>query len=200
MVSLMASGLLLLASAQCLAKPIQLMAPFAVGTASKNLAQATDVLPAQAISQPVGVDAADKATSGGLPVLVATIDMASYLGTANSVNHDQIKYFVTVSTLSRIPEFLLIHAIWPTRAFQQLIALANMKPRSLNFPSEDNGSQTPFSGDIFKQMAGIDESQVCYRGSDGNDGHAKFRLTTLVCTGLISQRGRQSASTDTFTF
>src|SRR3954467_1593003 len=48
---------------------------------------------------------------------------------------------------------------------QEFIAEAKAAPRKLNFASSGNGTSIHLSGEMFKQMTGLDMVHVPYRGS-----------------------------------
>jgi tripartite-type tricarboxylate transporter receptor subunit TctC len=67
--------------------------------------------------------------------------------------------------LSDVPMIMIIHPSVPAKTIAELVDYAKKNPGKLNFGSPGNGSIGQLSGEMFKQMAGIEMTHVPYKGA-----------------------------------
>ena len=60
---------------------------------------------------------------------------------------------------------LVVNPSVPVRNVQELVALAKAKPGTLTFASGGNGTTHHLSGELFKQMAGLEMTHIPYKGN-----------------------------------
>lgn len=177
-----AAGLGFAASA-CAAYPdklIKLIVPFPAGGPTDAMARIVSENLTQSIGQAVIVE-----NRGGAGGLIATEAAAA------AAPNGYTLFFATTGTMTINPSLYSSMRIKPLSAFdavgmvagtenvlvvppslhvkttQELIALAKQKPGRLTFGSAGVGSSNHLSGELFKQMAGIDIMHVPYKGSAG---------------------------------
>ena len=80
-----------------------------------------------------------------------------------SLPYDPVKDFAPVILVARLPLIMTVNAELPARSVAEVVALA--KSRQLAFASSGSGGAPHLSGELFKQLAGIDLLHVPYRGS-----------------------------------
>jgi tripartite-type tricarboxylate transporter receptor subunit TctC len=59
---------------------------------------------------------------------------------------------------------LLVHPSVPARSVKELVRFAKTQPGKLSFGSAGNGTGSHLSGELFKQIAGVDILHVPYKG------------------------------------
>src|SRR5829696_9215659 len=115
----------------------------------------------------IGSDAVAKADPDGYTLLIGTV------GT-HAINHslyarmpyDALKDFALVAFAAGVPNVLVVNPKnVKATTVQELIAEAKSAPKKLNFASSGNGTSIHLSGEMFKQMTGVDIVHVPYRGS-----------------------------------
>ena len=80
----------------------------------------------------------------------------------SNVKYDGVKDFAPITLINTNPMMLMVHPSLPVKTVPELIALAKAQPGKLNFSGA--GGLTQYSGEIFKQMAGIDMMHIQYKG------------------------------------
>jgi tripartite-type tricarboxylate transporter receptor subunit TctC len=78
---------------------------------------------------------------------------------------DPIKDFAPLSRVAMVPNLLVANPSQPYKNVKELIAYAKANPGKVNFGSSGSGSSIHLSGEMFKQMAGVDMQHVPYKGS-----------------------------------
>jgi tripartite-type tricarboxylate transporter receptor subunit TctC len=89
---------------------------------------------------------------------------------------DSVKDFAFVSLTGTAGLVLVVRPDFPATNVAELIALAKSEPGKLNFASVGIGTTQHFSGELFRQLAGIDVRHIPYRG------------TPAVLTGLLGKQ------------
>ncbi len=79
--------------------------------------------------------------------------------------YDSVKSFAPITLVSVVAPVLVVNATLPVRSVKDLIALAKDKPGAINFGSVGSGSLGHLSGDLFRAMAGLQVTQVFYKGA-----------------------------------
>ena len=79
---------------------------------------------------------------------------------------DVEKDFTYVSGLWQLPNLLIVNNDVPARSVPELIALIRREPGKYTFASPGSGTTVHLSGEMFKQMAGLDMLHVPYRGGN----------------------------------
>ena len=115
----------------------------------------------------IGSDAVAKADPDGYTLLMGTV------GT-HAINHslyarmpyDALRDFAPVAFAAGVPNVLVVNPKnVKATTVQEFIAEAKAAPKKLNFASSGNGTSIHLSGEMFKQMTGVDIVHVPYRGS-----------------------------------
>ncbi|MDM0120733.1 Bug family tripartite tricarboxylate transporter substrate binding protein [Variovorax arabinosiphilus] len=159
-------------------KPITIIVPFSAGGTTDILARVVGQFMSTDLGQPVVVDnragaggniggqAAARATPDGYTIFMGTvgthaINQALY----KKMPFDPIKDFAPLSRVAMVPNLLVANPSQPYKNVKELIAYAKANPGKVNFGSSGAGSSIHLSGELFKQMAGVDMQHVPYRGS-----------------------------------
>ncbi len=82
-----------------------------------------------------------------------------------SVRYDAVKDFAPVALVADSAFVVVARKDFPANDIKGLVALAKASPGKLNFASVGLGSTQHFSGELLRQMAGIDVKHIPYRGT-----------------------------------
>jgi len=81
------------------------------------------------------------------------------------LSYDPLKDFIPVTRLGRAPTIVLVNSQVPAKTLAELIALAKSKPGQLSYGSAGSGSPQHITGEMFKQLTGVDIVHIPYKGS-----------------------------------
>ena len=178
-----ALGLLALASpaahAQAFpAKAITIVVPFSAGGTTDILARVIGQHMSSDLGQPVIID--NRAGAGGnigtqLVARAAPDGYTILMGTVgtHAINQslypklpfDPIKDFAPLTRVALVPNLLVANPTQPFKTVKELMAYTKANPGKVTFGSSGNGTSIHLSGELFKQMAGVDIQHVAYKGS-----------------------------------
>ena len=117
-------------------------------------------------SQMIAAEFAARAAPDGYTLYLASqSSLVLNAGAQKKLPYDSIRDFAPISLVYTIPLYLVVHPSLPVSNVRQLIELAKAKPNELNFASIGAGSSVHLSGEMFKQLAGIEMVHVPYKGS-----------------------------------
>ena len=176
----LAAALLALGSASLAqdypSKPVRIINPYPAGGPSDFIGRLLGERLQGTLGQPfvtdnrsgaagnVGAIAVARAAPDGYTLLVC-VDFT--LGTNpvlyERAGFDPIKDFAPISLLAKSQSVLVVHQSIAASTVQEFIALAKQRP--LTFASGGNGSPGHLSGELFKQITGVDMTHVPYKGN-----------------------------------
>jgi tripartite-type tricarboxylate transporter receptor subunit TctC len=78
---------------------------------------------------------------------------------------DPIKDFAPVANLIVAPQVVVIRPDLPAKTLPELISYARANPGKLNYASSGNGSLQHVTGEMIKQLAGVEITHVPYKGT-----------------------------------
>jgi len=82
-----------------------------------------------------------------------------------SLPYDTQKDFSPVAVIATAPNALVVNKDFPARSVAELIEMAKKAPGKLSFGSAGVGGANHLSGELFKQMAGINLEHIPYKGA-----------------------------------
>jgi tripartite-type tricarboxylate transporter receptor subunit TctC len=160
------------------AKPVRLIIPFPPGGSADTIARLLAQEMSKSLGQPVvaenrpgaggniGVDGVAKSPPDGYTIgLAAAGALVINQHLMGKLPYDPVKDLAPVSKLADIPIVVAVANATPAGSVQELITAAKAKPGALSFGSAGNGTAMHLSGELFKQMAGVDMTHVPYKGS-----------------------------------
>jgi len=106
-----------------------------------------------------------KATPDGHTLLFATVSNAINMALYGNLNFDFIRDIAPVGSIDRLTYVLVANPSIPPKTVSELIAYAKANPGKLNIAVAAIGSGTHLSGELFKEMAGVNVANVPYTGS-----------------------------------
>ena len=114
----------------------------------------------------VGTDAIAKAAPDGYTIGLYTITSQSIAPTLYAkLPFDVEKDFTGIAMMWSVPNMLMVRLDLPAKTVPELIALAKANPGKYSFASSGSGTSPHLSGEIYKQLAGLNLLHVPYRGS-----------------------------------
>ena len=168
----------LAAHAQYPNKPIKMVVPFPAGGTTDILARAVAADLQKTLGQAVivdnkagaggniGSDYVAKAAPDGYTLLMGTVGThAINVSLYPKMPYDAVKDFVPVSLVAGVPNVLVSSPGYPIASVKDLIDAAKKAPDTVTFASSGNGTSIHLSGELFKQLAGVQMTHVPYKGS-----------------------------------
>ena len=158
-------------------RPVHLVVGFPAGSSPDLTARALAEPLSRALGQPVVVDnkvgaggniAADavaKAAPDGNTLLMSFTSHAINASLYPHLPFDPVKDFTPLTMVSTSPSVLVAHPKLPANNVAELIALAKRQPGRLNFAVGAMGSSLQLAGDAFKMQAGVQITNIPYRGT-----------------------------------
>lgn len=159
-------------------KPITMVVPFSAGGTTDILARIVGQYLGNKFGQSVVIENRDgaggnigtqlvaRAKADGYTLLMGTVGThAINASLYKKLNYDHIKDFQPLTRVAMVPNLLVVNPSRPYRSVRELIEYAKAHPGQVTFASSGNGSSIHLSGELFKQLAGVDMLHVPYRGS-----------------------------------
>jgi putative tricarboxylic transport membrane protein len=81
------------------------------------------------------------------------------------IPYDTLKAFAPITMVSAVAPVLIVNSQFPARTMKDFIALAKAKPNQLNHGSVGSGSMGSLAAELLRTLAGIQFTQVAYKGS-----------------------------------
>jgi tripartite-type tricarboxylate transporter receptor subunit TctC len=114
----------------------------------------------------VGAEAIARSAPDGYTIGLYTIAAHAIAPTLYAkLPFDAGKDFTGIAMLWSVPNMLMTRLDFPANTIPELIALAKANPGKYSFASSGAGTSPQISGELFKQMAGVNLLHVPYRGS-----------------------------------
>jgi tripartite-type tricarboxylate transporter receptor subunit TctC len=158
------------------ARPIQVIVPFAGGSASdvvtrimldrmaKTLGQSFIVDNRPGAGGNTGTLAAVRTTPDGYTLVMSTVGpLAANRTLFRSLGYDPEKDFSPISLFAILPNVVVINSKLPPKTLAEFVAYAKQHPRELNYGSVGVGSSQHLAGAYFEQIAGVQLVHVPYR-------------------------------------
>ena len=168
----------LAAHAQYPNKPIKMVVPFPAGGTTDIMARAVAADLQKVFGQPVvvenkagaggniGSDSVAKSPPDGYTLLMGTVGThAINVALYPKMPYDAVKDFVPISLVAGVPNVLVAAPGFPVNSVKDLIDMAKKSPDKTTFASSGNGTSIHLSGELFKQLAGVQMTHVPYKGS-----------------------------------
>jgi tripartite-type tricarboxylate transporter receptor subunit TctC len=158
-------------------KPITLICPYTAGGNADQRSRQIGRFISSALGQPllvdnkagaggnIGTDAIAKAKPDGY-----TIGMGNFAPLAvnasmfEKMTFDPAKDLTPICLIEKGPLILMVRPDSPFKSVKDIVAAAKAKPGKVNFASGGLGGSHHLSGELFKQIAGIDLTHVPYKG------------------------------------
>jgi tripartite-type tricarboxylate transporter receptor subunit TctC len=159
-------------------RPIRLIVPYAAGGPTDILGRLIGEYVGRDLKQAVVVEnkAGAQGAIGAEAVARSEPDGYTLLVTAASIfvlnpqlykklPYDPARDFRVLALVTDSPVLMEIHPSVPAKTIAEFVAYAKQNPGKLNFGSAGIGGTVHLSGEMFKQMAGVDLVHVPYKGA-----------------------------------
>src|SRR5262252_4474388 len=157
-------------------RPIQVIVPFAGGSASDVVMRILLDRMAKSIGQPfivdnrpgaggnIGTNAATKATPDGYTLVMgSTGPMAANRTLYRDLGYDPEKDLEPISLFAHFPILIVVSSKLPIKSVAEFVTYAKTRPKQLNYGSVGIGSSQHLAGVYFEQVAGLGLTHVPYR-------------------------------------
>ena len=157
-------------------RPVQVIVPFAGGSASDVLTRILLDRTSKSIGQPFVIDNRPGAggNTGTLAAARATPDGYTLVGSGSGpvaanktlyrdLGYDPEKDFEPIAMIAAFPIVIVASTKLPVKTLKELIAYAKERPKELNYGSVGIGSSQHLAGAYFDQVTGVELTHVPYR-------------------------------------
>ena len=113
----------------------------------------------------IGADLVAKSEPDGYTLLIGTVGIHAINGALyEKMSFDPVRDFTPISFLASTPNVLIVNKKLGVNHLHELIELAKAKPNQLTFGSSGIGTSLHMSGELLKEMAGIQIRHIPYKG------------------------------------
>lgn len=157
-------------------RPIQVIVPFAGGSASDVVMRILLDRMSKSIGQPfvvdnrpgaggnIGTSAATKAAPDGYTLVMgSTGPMAANRTLYRDLGYDPDRDLEPISLFAYFPILVVVSSKLPVKSLSEFVTYAKVRPRQLNYGSVGIGSSQHLSGVYFEQVAELELTHVPYR-------------------------------------
>ncbi|MFN9154435.1 MAG: tripartite tricarboxylate transporter substrate binding protein [bacterium] len=113
----------------------------------------------------VGAEVAAKSPADGYTLLMGTAGILTVVPALAKVNYNVQRDFAPVSVVASVPSVLVVHPSLPVKTVRDLVALARVRPGSINYATTGNGTLPHLAAEFLRLRASIDIVHVPYKGS-----------------------------------
>jgi tripartite-type tricarboxylate transporter receptor subunit TctC len=157
-------------------RPVHIIVGFAAGGPNDITARLIGQWLSERLGQQFIVDNRTGAGSNiGTEVVVRsppdgyTLLLVSSANAVNTTLYDKLSFdfmrdIAPVAGLLTVPNVMVVNPSVPAKTVPEFIAWAKANPGKINMATSGSGSTTHISGELFKEMAGVDLVAVAYRG------------------------------------
>src|SRR5690348_10070374 len=178
-------------------RPIKLVVPYPAGGPTDVLGRMVGDYLSRDLKQVVVIEnkAGAQGAIGAEVVAHAEADGYTLLFTPSSVlelnpilykklAYDPDRELRVLAVVTDLPSIMVVHPSVPAKTIAEFVAYAKQNTGKLNFGSAGTGGVGHLSGEMFKQMAGIEMTHVPYKGAgpalaDLISGHIQLTFETL---------------------
>jgi tripartite-type tricarboxylate transporter receptor subunit TctC len=189
-------------------RPIRLIVPFGPGGGSdyvgrlvgqkltEQMGQTVIVDNRPGAASLVGTEIAARANPDGYTLCLCDVGFTINPAYYSKANYDPLKDFDPVTTVAETPYILIAHAALPYSGnIKDFIAAVKAQPGKINLASAGAGSGTHFSGELFKQRAGLVMTHVPYKSAglastDVASGQIQASISTPPASMPLVKGGR----------
>ena len=166
-------------------KSLRLIAPFAPGGGTDQMARALGAGLTKVLGQTVvienkpgagtviGMDLVARSAPDGYTLVLATFAHAVNSILQSKLPYDSDQAFAPVVLIARGPNVLVVRHESPFQSVKEIVAAANAQPGRLTYASQGNGTSAHLAGEMFQNLGKIELTHIPYRG-------ASLALTDLL--------------------
>jgi tripartite-type tricarboxylate transporter receptor subunit TctC len=166
-------------------KSLRLIAPFAPGGGTDQMARALGAGLSKVLGQTVvienkpgagtviGMDLVARSAPDGYTLVLATFAHAVNSTLQSKLPYDSDQAFASVALIARGPNVLVVRTESPFRSVNEIVAAAKAQPGRLTYASQGNGTSAHLAGEMLQNLGKIELTHIPYRG-------ASLALTDLL--------------------
>lgn len=166
-------------------KSLRLIAPFAPGGGTDQMARALGASLTKVLGQTVvienkpgagtviGMDLVARSTPDGYTLVLATFAHAVNSTLQSKLPYDSDQAFAPVALIARGPNVLVVRHESLFQSVKDILAAAKTQPGRLTYASQGNGTSAHLAGEMFQNLGNIELTHIPYRG-------ASLALTDLL--------------------
>ncbi len=159
-------------------RPVRIIVPYAAGGNSDVLARLTAQRLSEALGQQfvvenrvggngvIAAEAVARATPDGYTLMWGVLPPVVIQPAMTKVSYDPIKDFAPVSVVGTNPFALVVNKDVPAKTLKEFIAWVKGQPGKLSYAEGAAGSVTHLAMALFLKRAGIEMTNVSYRGNN----------------------------------
>jgi tripartite-type tricarboxylate transporter receptor subunit TctC len=157
-------------------QPVRLIIPYAAGGTTDTVARHVGPWLSERLGQPfviesrpgagtnVGTEAVAHASPDGYTLLLFDPSAAINATLYDKLNFNFIRDIAPIVCIFRTPLVIVVNPSVPAKTLPEFIAYAKANSGKINMASAGNGSSSQLTGELFKEMAGINMTHIPYRG------------------------------------
>ena len=157
-------------------KPVKLIVTYPPGGSSDLMARILGQKLSDLWGQPVvveskpgaagsiGMDYAKREPPDGYSFVIGNLGPVTVNPLLSKVPYDSERDFVPVSLIATGPNILVVNPNTPVKTLGELIEYVKANPGKVNFGSSGPGSVAHLSGEMFKNLTGLDVTHIAYKG------------------------------------
>ena len=159
-------------------KPVRLVVPYPPGGSTDLLARTIGVKVGEALGQQIivdnragaggmlGSDSVARSAPDGYTILLGTgATHGLTLLLSKTISYDPVKDFTAITAAVEVPIILVVHPSIPGATAQDLVEWGGKNLGKLAYGSSGTGSPHHLSGELLKQISGVDMVHVPYKGA-----------------------------------
>ena len=113
----------------------------------------------------IGAEAVVRSPADGHTLLLITSTNAINASLYENLGFNFVRDIAPIASVTLTPYALVVNPAFAAKTVPDFIDYAKANPGKVNMASGGNGSVSHVSGELFKQIAGVDVVHVPYRGS-----------------------------------
>ena len=159
-------------------KPVRLVVPYPPGGSTDLLVRTIGVKVGEALGQQIivdnragaggmlGSDSVARSAPDGYTILLGTgATHGLTLLLSKTISYDPVKDFTAITAAVEVPIILVVHPSIPGATAQDLVEWGRKNLGKLAYGSSGTGSPHHLSGELLKQISGVDMVHVPYKGA-----------------------------------
>ena len=166
-------------------KSLRLIAPFAPGGGTDQMARALGAGLTKVLGQTVvienkpgagtviGMDLVARSAPDGYTLVLATFAHAVNSTMQSKLPYNSDQAFAPVALIARGPNVLVVRTESPFQSVKEIVAAANAQPGKLTYASQGNGTSAHLAGEMLQNLGKLELTHIPYRG-------ASLALTDLL--------------------
>ena len=113
----------------------------------------------------IGMDTVARANPDGYTIVMATFAHAVNPSIQSKLPYDNDLSFAPIALVAKGPNVLVVREQSPFKTVAEIIEAAKVKPGSLTYASQGNGTSAHLAGEMFVNLTKVEMTHIPYRGA-----------------------------------